>query len=59
MVTSRTGIAQSNVVMGTRQPDGTQRWLSISSQLLPSEALPPAVVTAFTTSRSNGRRKSG
>jgi diguanylate cyclase (GGDEF)-like protein/PAS domain S-box-containing protein len=47
MVTSRTGIAQSNVVMGTRQPDGTQRWLSISSQLLPPEALPRAVVTTF------------
>ena len=47
MVTLRTGIAQSNVVMGIGQPDGTRRWLSINSQLLPSEALPPAVVTTF------------
>jgi diguanylate cyclase (GGDEF)-like protein/PAS domain S-box-containing protein len=47
MVTLRTGIAQSNVVMGIRGPDGTQRWLSINSQLLSSEALPQAVVSTF------------
>jgi diguanylate cyclase (GGDEF)-like protein/PAS domain S-box-containing protein len=47
IVTLRTGIAQSNVVMGIRGPDGTKRWLSINSQLLPPEALAQTVVTTF------------
>lgn len=50
MVTLRTGVPQSNVIMGVHRPDGELVWISINSHPLthPGEALPYAVVTSFT-----------
>lgn len=49
MVTLRTGLPQSEVVMGLSRPDGEQRWISINSQplRLPDDAAPRAVLTTF------------
>jgi diguanylate cyclase (GGDEF)-like protein/PAS domain S-box-containing protein len=49
MRTLQTGVAQTDVRMGIRKPDGTLTWISINSQPLkrPSEAEPYAVVTTF------------
>jgi len=49
MVTLRTGVPQSNVVMGVHKPDGELSWISISAEPLrrkPDDA-PYAVVTTF------------
>ncbi len=49
MVTLRTGIAQSNVIMGIHKPDGELTWISINTQpiMRPGEEQPIAVVATF------------
>lgn len=48
MVTLRTGQAVRDVVMGIHQPDGTLRWISISSEPIPGpDGRPASVVTTF------------
>lgn len=49
MVTLRTGLPQSNVIMGVYKPDSSLTWISINSQPLfhPDQPYPYAVVTSF------------
>ena len=49
MVTLRTGVGQSNVIMGIRRPDGERRWISINSAPVARAdgREPEAVVTTF------------
>jgi PAS domain S-box-containing protein len=50
MVTLRTGVPQTGVIMGNQKPDGSTAWVSVNSQplILPGETTPYAVVTSFT-----------
>ena len=56
-VTLRTGLPQSNVIMGVHKPDGRLTWISINSQPIfqPGETLPSTVVASFVdiTERKN------
>ena len=48
MVTSRTGLPQTDVVMGIQRPDGRWAWISINSQpLVDAESTWHGVVTTF------------
>ncbi len=49
IVTLRTGVAQSNVIMGLPKADNTLTWISINAQplLRPDDPRPYAVVTSF------------
>ncbi|MBE9159791.1 PAS domain S-box protein [Nodosilinea sp. LEGE 06152] len=49
MITLRTGMSQSNVVMGVNKPNGTLTWISINTRPLfhPNESTPFAVVASF------------
>lgn len=49
MVTLRTGLAQTNVIMGVHRPDGMLRWISVNSQplLYRTEKKPYGVVVTF------------
>jgi len=48
-VTLRTGLPQSNVVMGVHKPDGRLTWILVNSQpiFLQGETLPSSVVASF------------
>jgi diguanylate cyclase (GGDEF)-like protein/PAS domain S-box-containing protein len=49
MVTLKTGISQSEVIMGIHKPDGTLTWISVNTQAIavPGAAAPQAVVSTF------------
>jgi PAS domain S-box-containing protein/putative nucleotidyltransferase with HDIG domain len=49
MTTLKTGVPQSDVIMGVRKPDGTLTWLSINTQALvkPGQTTPDGVVSSF------------
>jgi diguanylate cyclase (GGDEF)-like protein/PAS domain S-box-containing protein len=49
MVTLRTGVPQTNVIMGVHKPDGTLTWIAINTQPLgePDATQPSAVVASF------------
>ena len=49
MVTLRTGVPQSNIIMGVHKPDDTLTWILVNSQSLinPADQQPFAVVATF------------
>ncbi len=49
MLTLRTGVPQSDVIMGIHRPDGALSWISVNTQPLiePGQALPAGVVSSL------------
>ena len=56
----RTGVPQSNVVMGINKPDGTQTWLSLTAMPMyeAGDASPAAVVVSFSDITERRQAKS-
>jgi PAS domain S-box-containing protein len=58
METLRTGAALRDVVMGIQRPDGTRRWISISSSPIPGpDGKPVAAVSTFVDITDRAREK--